>query len=75
LECRRRGGFPATVDALPVKTVRRFAAQYRDFFRLPDVATLMLVALVSRMPIGMVGLAMLMFLREGLGSYALAGTV
>jgi MFS family permease len=55
--------------------MRRFAAQYRDFFRLPDVATLMLVALLSRMPIGMVGLSMLLFLREGLGSYALAGTV
>lgn len=55
--------------------MRRFASQYLDFFRLPDVATLMGVALLSRMPIGMVGLAMLMFLREGLGSYALAGTV
>jgi len=55
--------------------MRRFATQYRDFFRLPDVATLMTVALVSRMPIGMVGLSMLMFLREALGSYALAGSV
>ena len=55
--------------------MRRFASQYLDFFRLPDVATLMGVALLSRMPIGMVGLAMLMFLREALGSYALAGTV
>lgn len=55
--------------------MRRFANQYRDFFRLPDVANLMAVALLSRMPIGMVGLSMLMFLRESLGSYALAGTV
>ncbi|NJD88975.1 MAG: MFS transporter [Betaproteobacteria bacterium] len=55
--------------------MRRFAAQYRDFFRQPDVATLMAVSLLSRMPIGMVGLAMLMFLRESLGSYALAGAV
>src|SRR5512137_1903162 len=55
--------------------MRRFASQYLDFFRLPDVANLMTVALLSRMPIGMVGLAMLMFLRESLGSYALAGTV
>ena len=75
MERRSGGGFPATVDALPVKPVRRFASQYRDFFRQPDVATLMLVALLARMPIGMVGLSMLMFLREGLGSYALAGTV
>ncbi|MBZ0250111.1 MAG: MFS transporter, partial [Burkholderiales bacterium] len=55
--------------------MRRFASQYRDFFRLPDVAALVTVALLSRMPIGMVGLAMLLFLRESLGSYALAGTV
>lgn len=55
--------------------MRRFAAQYRDFFRKPDVATLMGVALFSRMPIGMVGLAMLMYLRENLGSFALAGSV
>lgn len=55
--------------------MRRFAAQYRDFFRLPDVATLMTVALLSRMPIGMVGLSMLLYLRDSLGSYALAGTV
>lgn len=55
--------------------MRRFASQYRDFFRLPDVAALVTVALLSRMPIGMVGLSMLLFLRESLGSYALAGTV
>jgi MFS family permease len=55
--------------------MRRFASQYLDFFRLPDVATLVMVAVLARMPIGMVGLAMLMFLRESLGSYALAGTV
>ena len=55
--------------------MRRFASDYRDFFRQPDVATLVVVALLSRMPIGMVGLAMLLFLREALGSYALAGTV
>lgn len=55
--------------------MRRFARDYRDFFRLPDVAALMAVALAARMPIGMVGLSMLMFLRESLGSYALAGAV
>ncbi len=55
--------------------MRRFAAQYSDFFRLPDVATLVVVAVFARMHIGMVGLAMLMFLRESLGSYALAGSI
>ncbi len=56
-------------------SMRRFARQYLEFFRQPDVARLMGVALLSRMPIGMVGLSMLMFLREALGSYALAGSV
>lgn len=55
--------------------MRRFAIQYREFFRLPDVGTLVAVSLLSRMPIGMVGLSMLLFLRETLGSYALAGSV
>ncbi len=55
--------------------MRQFAARYRDFFRLPGVASLMAVAVVSRMPIGMVGLSLLMFVREALGSYAQAGAV
>ena len=55
--------------------MRRFAAQYRDFLRLPDVTTLVAVAVLSRMPIGMVGLSMLMCLREAMGSYALAGSI
>lgn len=55
--------------------MRRFASQYRDFFRLPDVTTLVAVAVLSRMPIGMVGLSMLMCLRDSMGSYALAGSI
>ena len=66
---------PVRASATASRPMRRFASQYRDFFRLPDVATLMAVALLSRMPIGMVGLSMLLFVRESLGSYALAGTV
>lgn len=54
--------------------MKRFASQYLEFFRLPDVASLVAVALLARMPIGMVGLAMLMFLRERLDSIALAGS-
>ena len=53
----------------------RFVAQNRHYFPQPDVATLAMVALLSRMPIGMVGLSMLMFLREALGSYAFAGSI
>jgi MFS family permease len=47
---------------------------YVVFLRQPEVARMLAVALVSRMPVGMVGFAMLMFLREALGSFALAGT-
>jgi len=54
--------------------MNRFFRRYLDFLRQPDVATLMVVALLSRMPIGMVGFAMLMFLREHLGSFTLAGS-
>ena len=54
--------------------MRRIARKYVEFVRQPDVARLLVVALLSRMPIGMVGFSMLMFLREALGSFALAGT-
>jgi len=48
--------------------------RYVEFVRQPDVPRLLVVALLSRMPIGMVGFAMLMFLREALGNFALAGS-
>ncbi|HEX6632843.1 MAG TPA: MFS transporter [Usitatibacter sp.] len=47
--------------------------KYSEFVRQPDVARLLAVAVVTRMPVGMVGFSMLMFLRESLGSFALAG--
>ena len=54
--------------------MKRIARKYVEFLRQPDVMRLLVVALFSRMPIGMVGFAMLMFLRESLGNFALAGT-
>ena len=54
--------------------MKRIASKYGAFVRQPDVARLLIVALLSRMPIGMVGFAMLMFLRESFGNFALAGT-
>jgi MFS family permease len=54
--------------------VKRFAQRYVEFVRQPDVAPLLAVALVARMPVGMVGFAMLMFLRESLGDFTRAGT-
>jgi MFS family permease len=55
-------------------SVKRFLHSYGEFIRQPDVARLLLVALVTRMPVGMVGFAMLMFLREALGNFTLAGS-
>jgi MFS family permease len=54
--------------------LKRFARKYVEFVRQPDVGALLLVALFTRMPIGMVGFAMLMFLRENLGDFARAGS-
>ena len=54
--------------------MKQIARKYVAFLAQPDVTRLLIVALLSRMPIGMVGFAMLMFLREGLGNFALAGT-
>ena len=47
--------------------------KYVAFVRQPYVARLLAVALLARMPIGMVGFSMLMYLREALGNFALAG--
>ena len=54
--------------------MRSIARRYVEFLRQPHVARLLAVALLARMPVGMVGFAMLMFLRESLGSFALAGS-
>lgn len=55
--------------------MKRIARKYVEFVRQPDVARLLFVALITRMPIGMVGFSMLMYLRESLGNFALAGGV
>jgi MFS family permease len=54
--------------------LKTILAKYSEFVRQPDVARLLAVAVVTRMPVGMVGFSMLMFLRASLGSFALAGT-
>ncbi len=53
----------------------RFFAPYRAFFTQPDVTAMVVVAWLSRMPVGMIGLAMLMFMRESLGDFKVAGSV
>ncbi len=59
------------LSTIPVK---RIARKYVEFVSQPDVARLLIVALLARMPVGMVGFSMLMFLRESLGNFALAGS-
>jgi MFS family permease len=54
--------------------VKRFFTRYVEFVRQPDVSRLLMVALFTRMPVGMVGFAMLMFLRDTLGNFTLAGS-
>jgi MFS family permease len=53
--------------------VKRIFQKYVEFIRQPDVAPLLLAALFARMPVGMVGFSMVMFLRESMGNFALAG--
>ena len=55
--------------------MKQILRKYAEFVRVPDVARLLVTALIARMPVGMTGFALLMFLREGLGNFALAGRV
>jgi len=74
---RRSLAFPSKIinysAAASSPFVKRIAGKYLEFLRQPDVARLLAVAFFSRMPIGMVGFAMVMFLREHLGTFTLAG--
>lgn len=57
------------------QTVVALWAPYRTFLRLPDIPAMIATAWLSRMPVGMNGLAMLLFLRETLGNFKVAGTI
>jgi MFS family permease len=48
---------------------------YLDVLRVPSVPRLLASAVVGRMPTAMAGLAIVLLVREGGGSYAVAGTV
>ncbi|MDQ2918193.1 MAG: MFS transporter [Pseudomonadota bacterium] len=48
-------------------------ARYASFFRLPDVARLLVMAVLARMPLGTVTLGMLLHVRALTGSFAAAG--
>lgn len=70
--------FPSKIinySASPVaRPLKRLAHKYLDFVGQPGVARLLAVAVLGRMPIGMVGFSMLMYLQQALGNFALAGT-
>lgn len=53
----------------------RLLQPYRAFLALPDVPRTLVITFLSRMPVGMLGFAMLMYLREALGNFKLAGAV
>jgi len=53
--------------------LQRFLKHYAAFFRLPGVPRLLSIALVARMPVGMMSLSLLMHVRELSGSFAFAG--
>ncbi len=57
------------------QTVVALVAPYRNFLRLPDIPAMIATAWLSRMPIAMNGLAMLLFLREILGNFKVAGSI
>ena len=50
-------------------------ARYRALFDVPHVRRLVLSGLLARLPLGMIGLALLLLVRENGGSYAAAGLV
>ncbi|MEP7156012.1 MAG: MFS transporter [Betaproteobacteria bacterium] len=57
------------------QTLAALVAPYRVFLRLPDVPAMIATAWLSRMPIGMNALAILLFMRENLGNFQLAGSI
>ena len=53
--------------------LNRLLSPYRHFLALPDVRQTLVITFLSRMPVGMIALSMIMFLREALGNFKLAG--
>ena len=53
--------------------LRATAARYASFIRLPDVTRLLAMAIIARMPIGTVTLALVLHVRALTGSFATAG--
>ena len=66
--------FPSKIlNYSPWCPLKRFARKYVEFIGQRDVVPLLAVALLARMPVGMIGFAMVMYLREALGDFTRAG--
>lgn len=48
--------------------------RYRELFRVPDVGPVLVASIVGRLPIGIAGLAILLFVQNRSASFALAGS-
>ena len=57
------------------KSVAAMFAPYRVFLRLPDIPVMIATAWLSRLPVGMNALAILLFMREIIGNFKAAGTI
>lgn len=55
--------------------MRDGGGRYRRLLATPGVAVIMVTGLLARLPIGIMGLALVLFVREETGSYASAGAV
>ncbi len=53
----------------------KFLSPYQAFLGLPDVRQTLIITFLSRMPVGMMALSMVMFLRDTLGNFKLAGSM
>lgn len=55
--------------------LNRLLSPYRTFIDLPDVRATLIITFFARLPVGMMALSMVMFLRDSLGNFKVAGTV
>lgn len=69
--CAEAGRFAAPAAAQEPAAVD--AASYRSLLRDRTVAELLVASIAARLPLGMIGLALLLFARQATGSYAAAG--
>src|SRR6476620_3283177 len=65
-----RGGTPSSVEVVVLR-IRRYA----DVLRAPHVTPMLLASMLARLPYGVYALAVILYLAEARGSYAVAGFV